>query len=150
MLAMTTKAYEKLALEDFNHARRKALWRDRISWLTRKRNLLFSLDETSKYPSHQAPRHLGLQAVPIDKIVGSEGRFREFDRAFLPRQLQTRDRWVNIAKAYYEQVTLPPVELLKIGDGYFVRDGNHRISVARSRGQDFVDADVTEIEADNP
>jgi hypothetical protein len=89
----------------------------------------------------------------MGKLLGGgrfEGRFREFDRAFLPRQLQTRDRWVIIAKAYYEQVTLPPVELLKIGDGYFVRDGNHRISVARSRGQDFVDADVTEIEADNP
>jgi hypothetical protein len=147
---MTAKAYERLALEDFSHARRKAMWRDRISWFARKRNSLVSVDETSKYTSPQAPRHLGLQAVSIDKIVGSEGRFREFDRDFLPRQPQTRDRWVSIAKAYYKQVTLPPVELLKIGDEYFVRDGNHRISVARSRGQIYIDADVTEIEANNP
>ncbi len=142
---MTTKAYERLAQEDFNHAQRKATWRDYINWLTGKHNQLLSLDGVSKSLSHQAPRHLGLQAVPIDRIVGSEGRFRDFDRAFLPRRTQIRDRWVRIATAYYEQVPLPPVELLKVGEEYYVRDGNHRVSVARSRGQEFIDAYVTEI-----
>jgi hypothetical protein len=78
--------------------------------------------------------------------VGSEGRFHEFDRAFYPRVARSKDRWLRIDQAHYDDVTLPPVELIKVGQGYFVRDGNHRVSVARARGHQVVDACVTEIE----
>ena len=91
-------------------------------------------------------RYIGLHEVPIDKIVGSMGRYRDFDRAFLPRQKRTKDRWINIGKAHYADVILPPVELYKIGEVYFVIDGNHRVSVARERGQIEVDAHVIEID----
>ena len=74
------------------------------------------------------------------------GRYRDFDRAFLPRQERTRGRWVNVDSAHHEDIILPPVDLYKVGEIYFVRDGNHRISVAREQGQDFIDAHVTEIE----
>jgi hypothetical protein len=88
--------------------------------------------------------------VAIDQIVGSVGRYRDFDRAFLPRQVRTRGRWESIDRAYLEGVELPPIELYKIGETFFVKDGNHRVSVARERGQAFVDARVVEVASPAP
>jgi hypothetical protein len=136
--------------EDFRRARLKAFWRGWYSRLAGTENDLMSLDEIRQGQPLKGQHYLGWQAVPLDKIVGSEGRRDEFDRAFFPRRNRTRARWVNIDRAHYEQVPLPPVELTKIGDRYFVRDGNHRISVARSHRQDFIDAYVTEIEVSAP
>jgi hypothetical protein len=65
---------------------------------------------------------------------------------FLPIQSQTKGRWISIDKAHYEDIYLPPVDLYKIGEIYFVKDGNHRVSVARERGQEYMDAYVTEID----
>ncbi len=95
-------------------------------------------------------RALGLQTVPLDKIVGSEGRFGEFDRSFYPQHQGIGDRWKRIGRARYRNENLPPVQLVKIGDIYFVRDGNHRLSVARSLGQEEIDAHVVEIETNVP
>lgn len=92
----------------------------------------------------------GLEEIPVDLIAGSVGRYRDFDRAFLPRQRQTRNRWINIDRAMQQDVRLPPVELYKIGEVYFVRDGNHRVSVAREREQNYIDAFVTEIDVRVP
>ena len=92
----------------------------------------------------------GVRAVPVDKIIGSVGRYRDFDRVFLPTQDRTADRWRSIACAYYDEVGLPPVKLYKIGDAYFVLDGNHRVSVAREQGIEFVDAEVIEARARVP
>ena len=86
------------------------------------------------------------EEVPVDKILGSLGRYRDFDRAFLPIQTRTKARWISIDRAHYEEIILPPVELYQIGEVYFVRDGNHRVSVARERGQTYIDAFVTEID----
>jgi hypothetical protein len=147
---MTTMFFNQMALQDFEHAVSKAFWRDRISQWTRKSNDLLSFDKMSQCLSPKGQHYLGLQVVPVDNIVGSEGRYRDFDRAFFPRQKRVRDRWVSIAKAHYEQAPLPPVELFKIGKAYFVRDGNHRVSVARTHGQDFIDANVTEIDVPGP
>ncbi len=137
---------DELARHDFEHALRRAFWRQIISALTGKSNELLPFEEVRKRLPLRGQRYLGLQTVPLDKIVGSESRYRDFDRAFLPRQTHTRDRWINIDKAHYREIKLPPVELYKVGDVYFVRDGNHRVSVARERGQEFIDAYVTEIE----
>jgi hypothetical protein len=90
--------------------------------------------------------YLGLEQVEIKNIIGSTGRYMDFDRAFLPIQTHTRDRWESVDKARYDQINLPPVELFKIGNVYFVKDGNHRVSVAREWGQEYIDAFVTEIE----
>ena len=87
-----------------------------------------------------------MQTIPLDKIVGSVGRYRDFDRIFLPTQRGTTQRWVSIKAAHYEEKILPPIEAYKIGDVYFVRDGNHRVSVAREREQSFIDAYVIEID----
>ena len=135
-----------LALGNFEQARRKAFWRDWFSRLTGKQNKLLSFDDLSPNLLYARRRYLGQQSVLLDQIIGSEGRYREFDRAFYPRRSYVKERWVSIDKAYYTEVFLLPIELLKIGQSYFVRDGNHRVSVARSRGQEFIDAHVTEIE----
>ena len=86
-----------------------------------------------------------MKQIETDKIIGSVSRFQEFDRAFLPRQTHTRERWESIDKAYYKDVILPPIDVYQIGEIYFVKDGNHRVSVARERGQLYMDAFVVKI-----
>jgi hypothetical protein len=135
----------KLANEDFERAVAKAFRRKVISWLTRRSNELLPFDAVRDTLPIKGQHHLGLKQVEINLIVGSLGRYRDFDRAFLPTQSRTKGRWVSVDQAHYESIKLPPVELYKIGDIFFVRDGNHRVSVARERGQEFIDAYVTEI-----
>jgi hypothetical protein len=143
-------SFDHIARTDFDHARRKAAWRFVISRLTGRRNELLRFDEVRHQLRAQGQHYAGARAVPLTAIVGSIGRYRDFDSAFLPRQSQTRGRWLNIDRAHYEEVTLPPVELYGLGETYFVKDGNHRVSVARERGQEFVDANVIELEAPVP
>lgn len=138
--------YDSLASEAFERAYRRSFWRKVIARLTGQTNELLPYDEVRQALPFQSQRDIGLQTVPLDKIVGSVGRYRDFDRAFLPTQRQTIQRWVNIRKAHYHDISLPPVDLYKIGDVYFVKDGNHRISVARERNQTDIDAFVTEID----
>lgn len=85
----------------------------------------------------------GVRTVDLSEIVGSEGRSDDFDSSFRPRQLHTRDRWLSVATARLLGVTLPPVDLVQVGGSYYVRDGNHRISVARALGQASIEATVT-------
>jgi hypothetical protein len=91
------------------------------------------------------PVFRGVQAVPLDKIVGSVDRYRDFDRMFLPTQSHTSERWRKISRARYQDISLPPVLLFKVGEVYFVVDGNHRVSVAREAGQEYIDAEVREV-----
>lgn len=87
----------------------------------------------------------GRMPVPLDKVVGSEGRYSDFDRQFLPRKEHVSMRWESIALAFKRDVPLPAIQVYQLGGLYFVRDGNHRVSVARSRGMAFLDADVTSL-----
>jgi hypothetical protein len=135
---------------DFKRALRKALWRRVASWLTKESNELVPFYEIRQRIPIKGQSYLGLQTVPMEKIVGSTGRYRDFDRAFLPKQTRTRARWISIDKAHYNQITLPPVELYKIGEAYFVKDGNHRVSVAREQGQIEIEATVIEIRVPVP
>jgi hypothetical protein len=87
----------------------------------------------------------GLQNVPVDKIVGSVGRYRDFTSNFLPRGSTSRDRWSRVYAQVNSLEGTPPVELYKVGDVYFVRDGNHRVSVAKQLGNKTIEAHVTEL-----
>ena len=138
--------FDNIANQDFQRAINRASWRKILSRLTGSDNQLLPYDEVRARLPMRGQHYTGLHEVPIDKIVGSIGRYKDFDRAFLPLQNRTKDRWISIDKAHYEDVLLPPIELFKIGDIYFVKDGNHRVSVARERGQLFIDAFVTEID----
>ncbi len=138
------------AQQDFEDAQRRAFWRSVLAWLSGKPNELLPFDAVRRQLPVQGQHYLGLQVVPLDRIVGSVGRYRDFDRAFLPRNPALRSRWVRIDAAMRRQEALPPVELYKIGDVYFVKDGNHRVSVARQQGQQVIDAYVTEVQAALP
>jgi len=117
-----------------------------MSWLTQHSNELIPFDEVLKQMPLRGQHYLGYRQVRLDEIVGSVSRYQDFDRAFLPRQTSTRERWESIDLAHLQDVELPPVELYKIGGIYFVKDGNHRVSVARGKGQVFIDASVIEID----
>jgi hypothetical protein len=138
------------ASADYLRARRRAFMRGVLSWFKRSDNALLAFEEVRRGIHAQAQREGGLRVVPIDEIVGSVGRYRDFDRAFLPRQARTRDRWESVDRAHLDGTELPAVDLYKIGDTYFVKDGNHRVSVARERGQAFIDAHVIEVVAPAP
>ena len=138
--------YKSLAFQDFDRAYRRAFWRKIRAWLTGTSNELLPYDEVRQQLPFSGQRDLGMQTIPVNKIVGSVGRYRDFDRIFLPTQRQTSQRWVSIKTAHYEEKPLPPIDAYKIGDVYFVRDGNHRVSVAREREQLFIDAYVIEID----
>lgn len=138
------------AREDFRDARRKAFLTSLLDTVRRRPSELFSFEDVRRRLNVRGQRYLGHQTVPLDAIVGSEGRYADFDRRFLPRVDSLKDRWSNVDAAFIQSVDLPPVDLYKIGDVYFVRDGNHRVSVARQQGQADIDAYVTELTVDVP
>lgn len=88
----------------------------------------------------------GIQAVHVASIIGSEGRTHEYDSSFRPLSPRSRERWSRIAALRFEDEPLPAVELIRVGGRYFVRDGHHRVSVARALHQEMIDAQVTIIE----
>ncbi|RPI92946.1 MAG: hypothetical protein EHM40_11385 [Chloroflexi bacterium] len=98
----------------------------------------------------RASCYSGIKVVPVRSIIGSEGRATDFDIEFHPVNEAGRERWVNVAIAYLSFLPLPPIQLIQIGDGYFVRDGHHRISVGRAFGQIAMDAEVITWTASPP
>lgn len=139
-----------LAEQAYSRARSKASLRELWARLQGRSNELLAFQEVKEKLEIGRPIYRGIQTVPIDRIVGSVDRYRDFDRAFLPRQDFTAYRWRRVGKAYYKDINLPPVKLYKVGEVYFVVDGNHRISVARELGREFVDAEVHEWPTDVP
>jgi len=133
------------ALLLYERARRRGSIRRIWAALTNRACRLLDLDAVERECTIRGRRHAGIQAVSLDRIRGSEGRCRDFDRAFYPLRphVHDKDRWLRIAAVQQMGLALPPVELVRVGDLYFVRDGHHRISVARMRGQRAVDAIVT-------
>jgi hypothetical protein len=85
----------------------------------------------------------GIRTVPLKRIRGSENRNADFDIHFHPTRQHTKLRWVAVAAAMLGERALPPVDLIRLGDTYFVRDGHHRVSAARAFGQREIDANVT-------
>lgn len=136
----------KISREDFSKAYWKGFWRSIISWVRHSDNELLPFDEVRKRIPMRGQFYRGIQQIQTEKIVGSVSRFHDFDRAFLPRQTHTRSRWESIDRAYFQDVILPPIDVYKLGEVYFVKDGNHRVSVAKERGQAFMDAYVIEID----
>ena len=137
--------FKQMADSEYEEAIRRGFWRSLISWLTQKQNKLLPFDEIRQMLPFHGQYYAGLQTIPMDKIVGSVARYNDFDSAFIPTQRHTKSRWVSIDIANLASVNLPPIEVYKIGELYFVKDGNHRVSVAREKGQAFIDAHVTEI-----
>ena len=130
---------------DFNSARFKAFRNAVFSIMNPEKKEMLSFYDIKKLIKPKAEFYMGVQSIPLDSIAGSEGRYNDFTRAFLPKREHLRARWRSVNIAALEDVYLPPIRVFKIGETYFVRDGNHRVSVARQRGQVDIDAEVTEI-----
>jgi hypothetical protein len=111
---------------------------------------LLDLSEIEDACQVDARCYAGLHTVPIEQIRGSEGRSSDFDRDFNPLQDHCKGRWLRVAQARNGDKVLPPVELVQVGDFYFVRDGHHRISVARALGQLDIEAEVTVWQVPGP
>jgi hypothetical protein len=135
---------DEQVIHDFERARHRAFLNDLRAVFRRQSNDLIPYHEIRRRVRPEGETYRGLQEVPINQIVGSEDRFRDFDRAFLPRQAHTAGRWKNIDRAFLQDVILPPIQLYKVGNVYFVKDGNHRVSVAREKGASYIDAEVIE------
>jgi len=142
--------YSHSAQQDYADAHRVASLRRLWANLTGKNNSLVPFEDLKKALGLAIQSYRGVQPVSLDKIIGSFGRSNDFDRVFLPTQRHSRGKWLSVDTAYSRGVTLPPVSLYKIGDAYFVVDGHHRVSVARQKGQVFIDAEVTEVESQVP
>ena len=129
---------------DYSRVRRKAFFNRVWSILSGQPTNLLSYDDIKEKLHIGGPIYRGVKTVRVDQIAGSLNRYHEFDRAFLPTQDETAPRWQSVNRAFYEDVSLPPVVLYKVGEVYFVVDGHHRVSVAREQGQEFIDAEVRE------
>jgi nucleotide-binding universal stress UspA family protein len=134
------------ALQDFRRARQEAALRQLLSrFLGRSDQLLAYRDLSDKLNITDTYEH-GVQEIPLKAIVGSVGRADDFTRDFLPKRDSDAERWANVKAAVIDMRGWPPIDVYKIGDVYFVKDGNHRVSVARQLGNETITANVTEIE----
>ncbi|WP_299430718.1 transcriptional regulator [uncultured Meiothermus sp.] len=88
----------------------------------------------------------GLQTIEVDKIIGTVDRYGDFDAEFMPKEPFTLDRWTKLRHAQLEGTEFPPIDVYKVGDIYFVKDGNHRTALAKALGQHFIDAYVIELD----
>jgi hypothetical protein len=136
------------AQHDFSRARRARLLSDVARRLRREPDdvgLILPFEEVVDALGRTGQVDRGLQIVPLDAIVGTVDRAVDFDRGFRPTSARLRSRWERIAAAQRRGEALPPISLFQVGDLYFVRDGHHRVSVAKSLGHEDIDAYVTEI-----
>lgn len=139
------KASYAEGMNAFQSARGRAFWEEMIGLLRGKPAELLSFDEVKARLRLREESYKGLQNVPLERIVGSVGRYRDFTGTFLPKNPRMRERWSRVYAQTHSLVGTPPIELYKVDDVYFVRDGNHRVSVARQMGQKTIEAHVTEL-----
>jgi len=138
----------QLAIQDFQTAWHRASMQEILAKITGKSTRLLSYDEVAEKLKLRVRTERGLQQIPLDAIVGSVGRYTDFTRTFLPRRADDQERWARVKAAMEEGVGLPPIEVYKVGDVYFVLDGNHRVSIARQEGFDSIEARVIEFQTE--
>jgi hypothetical protein len=133
---------------DFGRARRRRALARLAAALRREPSdidVILPFEEVVEALGRRGERRLGLQTIDLDSIVGTVDRRREFDRAFRPTSGKVRQRWERIAEATRKGQAMPPIDVYRIGELHFVKDGHHRVSVARELGWDKIDAYVTEV-----
>ncbi len=134
------------ARAEWNKARRKVMWSNIVSFLQRDNSELMNFNEVAQRLNLKHAVYRGVQVVPLERIVGSVGRYQDFTDSFLPRSAEMGERWANVATLQLDGRSqgFPPVEIYKIGKWYFVKDGHHRISVARQLDLPDIEAYVWE------
>lgn len=138
------------AQERFNRSRWRAQLDNLLSFVSGQNKDLIPYEEVASRLKMRQQVEKGTESVPLKQIVGSVGRYRDFTRSFLPRQNSSRERWTRVDAGMHGMAGLPPIELIRVGEVYFVRDGNHRVSVARANGLTHIEAYVTEMKTPIP
>jgi nucleotide-binding universal stress UspA family protein len=140
------------ALQDFNDARRKASIQEILARLAGKSSELLSYDEVAEKLKLNVRTERGVYDIPLKAIVGSVGRYNEFTRGFLPLKSDDQIRWARVKTIVDDPmgIGMPPIDVYKVGEVYFVLDGNHRVSIAREEGFEFLEAHVIEVKTDIP
>ena len=133
------------ASADFSRARGKAFFSQIQNTFTAGRDSLLSFNDVRDILKPKNQVYIGSQTVPIKLIIGSEGRYRDFNKYFLPKRDHLRSRWQRVDEAHLKDIILPSIQLYEIGGVYFVRDGNHRVSVAKMQNVEYIDAEVTSL-----
>lgn len=129
----------------FQSVYNKAFWRELLSQLTGRHKDLLNFDEIRSRLHLHEEHYEGVRDVPLEQIVGSVGRYKDFTATFLPRKSGMKERWSRVYALANSLEGPPPIELYKVGDVYFVRDGNHRVSVARQLDAKSIQAHVIEM-----
>lgn len=132
-------------LAAFNKAKRVAFFQEIMGHIRGKPTQLLSFEDIRARLRLNVENYRGIQDIPLDHIVGSVGRYHEFTRRFLPKRAGMEERWSRVYAQALAFEGLPPIELYKVDDVYFVRDGNHRVSVARQLGAATIQAEVIEL-----
>ena len=138
------------SVHNFNSALFRSFFKSVYKKLKNEEDYLPSLEQIVELTKAKDEHYVGLREIPVDNIIGSEARYEDFDKDFLPRKAELQDRWSAIDSIMQDDRSLPPISVFKIGDYYFVRDGHHRVSVAKNRKQLYIDAEVTELHVDVP
>jgi len=142
---VNNKIYKLSASTDFSKARGKAALSEIQHLMNTDKNKLLSFHDVKDILKPKNQVYRGTQTVPINLIVGSEGRYRDFNKYFLPKADHLRIRWERVDEAHLKDIILPSILLYEIGGVYFVRDGNHRVSVAKTKGVEYIDAEVISL-----
>ena len=136
------------AQDDFLRARRRRVLA-RLSAVLRLEpgdvDMMLSFDEVVDALGRVGERELGVETIALESVVGTVDRGKEFDRAFRPTSGRVRTRFERIANAQRRGASMPPIDVYRVGELHFVRDGHHRVAVARAQGRDDIDAHVVEI-----
>lgn len=138
----------RAAVHDFQTAQQRAAVQEVLARITGKSTQLLSYEEVAEKLNLHVRTERGLHDIPLDAIVGSVGRYNDFTRTFLPRRVEDQQRWAGVKAAMEGNLGLPPIEVYKVGEVYFVLDGNHRVSVARREGFKTIQASVIEFQTD--
>ncbi|MGE5375474.1 MAG: universal stress protein [Bacteroidota bacterium] len=148
---MSSQYKRQMAVQDFQAARQRASIQEVLARITGKSNQLLSYEDVAEKLKLRIRTEGGIQHIPLDAIVGSVGRYTDFTRTFLPRRREDQDRWASVRAAFLESDTgLPPIDVYKVGDVYFVIDGNHRVSIARQEEARTIEAHVIEVKTSVP
>jgi len=134
--------------EDFSNARSSAFFNGLQHFLNPDEATLLSFQDIKNLLRPKNEFYKGVQIVPVKLIVGSEARYRDFDNRFFPKSMHLKTRWEHIDMALIKDIPLPSISLYELGGVYFVRDGNHRVSVAKARGVEFIDAEIVSLQSE--
>lgn len=142
----TLTSYES-AVRDFTDARKREAFRRIINRITGESDELLSYNEVRRQMLNDDGALIegGVQEIPLESIVGSVGRYKDFTRDFLPKRDSDKERWARVRASVTDMRGWAPIDVYQIGEVYFVKDGNHRVSVARQMGVPTITANVTTV-----